>query len=260
MLMVMGTVTFAQQQSVCNSALQDGEELRYKVKWNFLRLGTITVRAEKTNADSLYRLIMIVESNPDLMIVKIREYNESIVSATTMMSKQFFGKHQSIGENVEIHHRYDEQTRTVSYVQKDMKLNTIVVAETLADIPAYVEGPALFFFTRLHSRSRQVLSVPTLTNGKIGETNLDFRHKREYVEIDACDEPIRTRKYTGFAHWQGGTSAGLSGEFIGWVSDDAAAVPVRAEMKILLGSIDLELERWTRPGWNPPVYIEISNR
>ncbi len=86
---------------------------------------------------------------------------------------------------------------------------------------------------------------------------LDFTGPIENVEIDAFDRPIRTRKYTGFADWKGGTSAGLSGEFTGWVSDDEAAIPLQAEMKVFLGSIRLELERWHRPDWTTPAIVKL---
>jgi len=129
-------------------------------------------------------------------------------------------------------------------------------ADTLVEVPRYVEGPALFFFTRWKSVSRAVFHVPTLVDGNIAETRLDFRRKKERVEISAWADPIRTRKYEGFAAWKGATSAGLSGEFTGWISDDDAAVPLRAEMKVLLGSIIIELERWQRKGWVPPMYVE----
>jgi len=94
--------------------------------------------------------------------------------------------------------------------------------------------------------------IPTLVEGKIAPTDISFEAGSESQEIDALSYPLRVRKFTGMAHWQGGTEAGLKGEFTGWISDDDAAVPVVAEVKVLLGSIRLELESWTRPGWVPP--------
>jgi proteasome assembly chaperone (PAC2) family protein len=58
--------------------------------------------------------------------------------------------------------------------------------------------------------------------------------------------------YVGLAKWTGASAAGLTGEFEGWISDDSAAIPILAEVKIALGSIWIELESWTRPGWSPP--------
>ena len=51
----------------------------------------------------------------------------------------------------------------------------------------------------------------------------------------------------------------MSGTFKGWISNDEAAVPVRAEVKILLGSLVIELEDFTREGWIPPVFGEANS-
>ena len=260
-MVVLNGPAAAQQVRLCPSMLQPGEELVYKVKWSVLRLGTITVRAERASADTnLFRLSMLIESNPDLVFVKLREYNESWVDAATMMSKRFLGIHKSSGERVEIRCVYLEQDRRVVYSQFDLDTGKPLRSDTLENVPPHVEGPSLFYYARWQSRSRQILSVPTVAGGETGSTDLDFTLGREYVEIDALSEPVRTRKYQGVIHGKGGTSAGLSGEFTGWVSDDDAAVPLKAEMKVLLGSILLELEQWSRPGWNPPVYIEVAKK
>jgi len=260
MLLLIANVAISQQVRVCDKMLQSGEELVYKVKWQFVRLGTITVRAERetSSTDStLYKFIMIVESNPDLVFIKIHEYNESLVSAVDMMSRGYRGVHQNDKEKVEIRLTYNEVNHRVFYADKDLSSGKILRADTLEHVPPYVEGPTLFFYARWQSRSKRVLKVPTITNGIVANTDLDFTVGREYVEIDAVDEPIRTRKYKGFVGWEGGTAAGLSGEFIGWVSDDDAAVPIQGEMKVLLGSIRIELEKWVRADWAPPVYVEL---
>ena len=43
--LMLVTHSGAQQCRVNDKMLVNGEELRYKVKWNFLRLGTIIMRA-----------------------------------------------------------------------------------------------------------------------------------------------------------------------------------------------------------------------
>ena len=261
-LLAVAIEATAQEASVCQAVLQPGEVLQYKVKWNFLRLGTITMKAERDslNVDSTsYKLILNVESNPDLVFIKIKEYNESVVNASDMMSRHFFAMHNSNGNRQEIHHDYDEANHRASISVKDLNAEKLLQADTIEHAVPYVDGPALFFYTRWQSKSKQILKAPTLVGETIENTTLDFTHRREYIEIDASHEPIRARKYTGSADWKGGTAAGISGDFAGWVSDDEAAIPLRAEMKVLLGSITLELEKWTRPGWAPPTYVEIAN-
>ena len=91
-----------------------------------------------------------------------------------------------------------------------------------------------------------------LCGGSFYKTTLNYCGPVELVEIDAFDSPIRTFKYEGNAEWDGKATAGLSGEFTGWISDDDASVVISAEMKIILGSIDVELQEWYKPGWRPP--------
>jgi hypothetical protein len=35
-------------------------------------------------------------------------------------------------------------------------------------------------------------------------------------------------------------------------SDDTAVIPITAEMKVILGSVKIELNQWNRKGWNSP--------
>ena len=48
----------------------------------------------------------------------------------------------------------------------------------------------------------------------------------------------------------------LHGRVVGSTSDDDAAVPIVANMKVIIGSVRLELKRWNRPGWVPPSALE----
>ena len=45
---------------------------------------------------------------------------------------------------------------------------------------------------------------------------------------------------------------GMSGDFEGWFSNDEARIPILAKMKVIIGSVTIELTRWTRTGWSPP--------
>ena len=258
--LILSAHSWAQQTKLNDKMLAAGEELQYKVKWNFLRLGTIVIRCERilSAEDSmLYKLTMKVESNPDLAVLNIREYSESIVSAVDMTSRDFAGYYNSPGDRFETHYSYDRSSKQVVCSRRESGSGRLLQEDTLTDVAPYVEGPSMFYYARWMARSKQVVRIPKVADGKVDYVDFDFTLGREYVEIGSVDQPIRTRKYKGVIGGGGGTSAGLSGEFTGWVTDDEAAVPVQAEMKVLLGSIRIELERWSRSGWNPPVYVEL---
>jgi hypothetical protein len=196
-------------------------------------------------------LILVVRSNPDLSVISIADSCISFADPQTFWSSHFLERSQDGNALTEQKHRYDSLTRMVEYTLTDLSTHTVKSHDTLRDIGPYVEGPALLAMARHLARTWQSRSIPTMIGGKLTSTDIGFNGEVEETEISAVDYPIRTRKYSGVAHWTGAT-AGISGEFSGWVSDDAASVPVRAEMKILLGSVVIELERWCRPGWTPP--------
>jgi hypothetical protein len=245
----------AQQGNGIRSVFQPGEELQYKVKWSFFRVGTIVIRTVRDTSwldSSLYRVTMSIESSDGLPFVNVHDLNESLVNVADVMSRAYFGKQGRADDCDEIRFQYDDVNHRAFYFEKYPDKDKPVRQAIIECVPPFVDGASLFFYARCHSGSGKVLKVPTMAEGEIRNTVLDFTGPLEEVEIGAFDQPIRTRKYTGFMDWQGGTSAGLSGEFTGWVSDDEAAVPIQAEMKVLIGSVHLELEKWHREGWIPP--------
>jgi hypothetical protein len=242
---------------------EPGEELRYAVRWKFVRLGTMvvrTVRDSSCRTPEETRVTMAVASNPDISIIAIREWNESIINTVSLSSVRFRGKHTNGDETVLISQTYDPASRLMTHVVTDASTLRQVRADTLRDCEPYVEGPALLFHTRAIARSLGIFDVPTCVNGKVGNTRLRFGGKIEEITIGAVRRPVRTRAFDGCAEWTGGSSAGVSGAFAGWMSDDDAAVPIKAELKILVGSITLELESWIRPGWTPPTGLTAENR
>ncbi|GAH11476.1 unnamed protein product, partial [marine sediment metagenome] len=138
---------------------------------------------------------------------------------------------------------------------KDLNTDRLTRFNIIEHVKPYLDGPSLFYFARQNSQSGKVLTIPTLIDGKMQETILDFTGEAEYIKIDALDYPVRARKYTGIAKWTGGTSAGLGGNFNGWVCDDNFAVTLRAEMEVFLGSVVIELEDFHRPDWIPNTLV-----
>lgn len=256
------SVNAAIGQGNATGVLQSGEELQYKVKWNFLRLGTITLKTvrDTSSADSVfYRLTNVVKSNPTLVFVRLRETNESLVSANDLHTRRYRGTHCSSSETWEISYAYDAVHRLAFCREKELRSGHIEYDDTLQNVPPFVEGASLLVYARCKSHSGKAYGIPTMVGGQLHKTRLDFSLTTEDIDVDGIDYTVRSQKFAGSADWRGGSSAGLGGDFTGWVSDDAAAVPLRAEMKILLGSITIELEKWTRPGWVPPSTIRTAS-
>jgi hypothetical protein len=94
------------------------------------------------------------------------------------------------------------------------------------------------------------MNVPTFVNEKKVNTYINFMGKVGSTEIDAVKYPIRTVELGGTVDFVG--IFGLTGGYQGWFSDDEAAIPIVARMKVILGSVYIELKKWNRPGWTPP--------
>ena len=237
------------------SVIQPGEVLRYKVRWTLFRLGTLTLKAVRDSgcagADDI-RLVMIVESNPDLSFIWIREFNECLVDTRTFAPALFHARHRNGEEYTEIWHDVDRERHRTVFRLQDRNTGALLGTDTLRGVEWFVEGPSLFYIARCLSGMTGTRTVPTLVGGKLSTTDLCYGGEKMLIDIAASAAPVRVRKFTGEAHWKGGTEAGLEGGFTGWVSDDDAAVPVAAELKVLLGSVRLELESWSRDGWTPP--------
>ncbi len=253
--LLAGPRALSGQPGQATGVFQSGEELQYKVKWNFVRLGTIKIRTvtdSSVSDRSQYTIIMTVASNPVLQFIWIRERNESHMNALELYSAKFFGQYCNGEDRSEVSQRYDTATHTAFYRKSDPNSGRVLLDDTFHNAPPFVEGPSLLFAARVLSHSSGVVVLPTMVEGGIHNTVLEFNGEREIVTVGSNDQEVRTRKYNGHADWNGITSAGLGGEFTGWISDDEAAVPIKAELKVVVGSVTLELESWTRPGWMPP--------
>ncbi|HQI40362.1 MAG: hypothetical protein B6D44_08705 [Ignavibacteriales bacterium UTCHB2] len=238
---------YTQNEKINYNVFQPGETLIYKVKWTFIRLGTITIKTESIDGNSDYvKISMLVESSPGLFFINIKEYNESIVDVRNCMSVSYYGDFINGSEKTKIFTSYNQTTGTASVKIIDDVNKKEIFSDTIYNSPRYVEGPSLFFFTRALSKAGRTFNVPTMIEGAIENTKIVFTDTKEELTVDAFPEPVLTRKYYGIAEWEGGTSQGMSGDFTGWITADDAAIPVYAEVEVLLGSLKIELEECIR--------------
>jgi hypothetical protein len=128
-------------------------------------------------------------------------------------------------------------------------IDTITVNDTLME-----DGLSVLYFTRAYIHTKKSISMPTLVYRKLGTTHLTFPDEISAVEVEAFPgKKLRALRCDGKAEFEG--LFGLTGDFTGWFSDDNPAVPLRAEMKVLVGSVKLELILYSRAGWHPPEFF-----
>ncbi|MEX1140161.1 MAG: DUF3108 domain-containing protein [Bacteroidota bacterium] len=230
-----------------------GERLEYKVKWLFFRLGTITVTTNRVpDTPGIFRTSITLDSNPDLFFISIHNRYEALVNSDPVRCEEFRSLEIDGDDTLLTSYTFDESTRRVHMWQSVLPADSVLREEIKDSVDRFYDGASLFFFARTMLHKDTSLTVPTLVEFDMFSTDLTVTSEVVPTEIGSMEEPIITRELFGRANFEGSTFGGFSGDFKGWFSNDAAAVPIRAEMSITLGTVNIELERWIRDGWAPP--------
>ncbi|HLF19213.1 MAG TPA: DUF3108 domain-containing protein, partial [Bacteroidota bacterium] len=114
--------------------------------------------------------------------------------------------------------------------------------------PCY-DAITLFMFARQHAGLDTTVMLPTVNDYEVKPTLIRFTRELEDLAVDALPGSVEARKIDGNALWVGKSFAGMKGPFRGWISNDEAAIPLRAEIEIFLGSVVMELESYERRDW-----------
>jgi len=241
-------ISFSQNKEMTQSAFQAGETLRYKVKWSLLRLGSLVVQQELADSthSGRYRIILTAESARGLPFIDVFFVNRGVISTETLAGLEFTS---DVGRNKESKFVHQIDTSAMTFILNEFEHEQLVHSDTLVLNALTYDDPGLFMFFRCLAGSGETREVSSVMESRIETTTFRFPLEREEIEVAALDHPISAFRFEGKANWTRNEYAGLKGEFCGWVSADSAAVPLRIEAKIFLGSIVLELESFERPGW-----------
>ena len=238
-----------------SSVMLSDEELVYEVSWSIFKLGRIRVKLSATPSQgSVYSAVAYSDSY-DLPFVDFHAYS------TSEMDSSLFSYGSSLFEKRDTNwfrqiYTFDPATKV--YVTENAFVKD--VRSTPQQKPTYdtlrlpytrfQDGTSILYFARARVHDQRAIAVPTLVRGKAGKTNFYFPGESTSETIDAVSYPIKVIEFEGKAEFEG--IFGLTGDFTGWFSDDNAAVPIKAKMKVLLGSVWLELKEWKRGNWLPP--------
>lgn len=233
------------------SFLSPGEDLTYRVSYLNITLGTIRTVTEPTttlNGKKAYKVKVFIDSHPNIPFVSLHSIYESWMDASATYSMQFVA-------NTEVEKQWEVDKYLFDYSNKKLLMEKYreskIVKSRWFDIKKrYNDGSSLLFAARSLLKSKKSLRLPTVIMEDTVNTVVNFNGKQESVSIDAVEYPIKSLYLNGEANWTG--IYGLSGRFEGWFSDDEARIPVKAKMKVYVGSVTIELQKWRRGSWQPP--------
>jgi len=242
--------------------LQVGEELEYSVHYSFFNIGKIVFKVtdkEERNGRTVYHASAFMDSNPSLSWLTelhVRFYSEidqdafsyGWVSEDSASSKVKYRKMRFDYMKNKMFFEWGEKNSSGERVQKG--------ADTVAITQECQDGLSLFYYAREHALEKRQKNIPTFidTNEVTTKINLGIENLEE--EIDAVDYPIDVVKLDGRAEFVG--IFGLTGAFDGVFSNDLAGIPITARMKVVVGSVRVELKKWKRGDWMPPKAVTYN--
>jgi len=253
-LVVIGVALIATFSSSAQdpSFLFPGEELTYRVSYLNITLGTIRTVTEQTttlNGQKAYKVKVFIDSHPNIPFVSLHSVYESWMDATATYSMQFVANTEVDNKQWEVD-KYLFDYSNKKLLMEKYRDSKIVKSRWFDIKKRYNDGSSLLFAARSLLLSKKSLRMPTVIMEETVNTVVNFKGKQEPVSIDAVQYPIKSVYLNGEANWTG--IYGLSGRFEGWFSDDEARIPVKAKMKVYVGSVTIELQKWRRGSWQPP--------
>jgi hypothetical protein len=231
--------------------LVEGEELIYNVRYGFIDLGQVKIKITNGVRNAYYAGVQgkaYIDSYKKVPFVDLHAVFESVID-TAVFSRYFVARLRDKEHWNTARYSFEYDRNRVLIEVGDM--DTVVTRrDTLAIDRHFEDGLSLFFYARDQLYAGREIIVPTLIQEAKVTTSINFTRERTSVEVDAVDYPIDVIGFEGRADFVG--IFGLTGGFEGWFSNDEARVPIMAKMKVLIGSVTIELMKWTRAGWTPP--------
>lgn len=231
-----------------------GEELTYVVKYSVMNLGEVRIKVKDKkiiNGKTFYVTYAYIDSYSGIPFVDLHQIYESYVDEN--LYSDFF-KALIMGDEYTAYTEYNfDYEKSIIHVKKG-QVNPPEVwtdSTTGADIK-YQDGLSIFYYARMNTGEKKSIDVPCFVTEDKVFTRLNFDDKPEGISIDAVDYEIACVKLDGETDFV--SIFGLTGYFEGWFTNDRAAVPVLAKMRVIIGNITLELKSWKREGWIPPKY------
>jgi hypothetical protein len=242
-----------------DSVLQVGEELTYNVSYAFLDIGQVRITVVDKISEggkTFYKTMAYIDSYKGIPF-NLHSIYESTIDAS-LYSLWFRSRTKKDSQWHYFTYEFDYAKHGIYIQQGTWGSDKVDKRDTLRVSALSQDGLSLFYFTRANVSNQQTMTIPTVVSEAKGNTLIHFTNERTSEKIDAVDYPIDLVHFEGNAGFVG--IFGLTGDFEGWFSNDAARVPILAKMNVLIGNIHIELMKWKRSRWTPPKYIEAKKK
>ena len=223
---------------------QPGEQLVYNVKYGFVKLGTLVVQTGPTTTDGKINTRMQFWT-ADVPFLNTKTTITDLIQTRTLQLTKF-NEHSENGDH--IYNKqilYNPATKTLTYSDDS------VTNKVENNIEPFSDALTLLFAMRAWSGAvghKYVFQMRSKDGPK--PVTVSFTDQISNEQVAALnDKEVRTRVLQGNANMGSSSPLGANGDFTAYVSDDDAAVPVRIDMKIAVGSISIVLDKVKRNDW-----------
>lgn len=234
--------------------LEVGEELTYQVSYLFIKLGEIKIMVtnkKNINGETYYNTIAYIDSYSGIPFVNLHMIYKSTISPD-FYSVFFKGivKKDEYSTFTDYYFNYDSSS--IRIIKGKIEPYQLWTDSTVSINKKYQDGLSILYYARYLSGSGKSEEVPCFVSEKKGITTINTYNEVTGISIDAVKYKIACVKEDG--HMNFISIFGLTGNFEGWFSDDAASVPIVAKLNVIIGDVKVELKSWDKPGWMPPKF------
>lgn len=223
-----------------------GEELKYQVKWTFIKLGEITLQvlqSDSLHSRSVYLCRVTIDSRPELFFIDLHDVYESYIDAEEYYSHLFRSREKKGDHFLFTQLEYLPDSKAVKIhqeTQHPIKGVEVMLDSTIKVSDKIQDTLSLLFLARAMSKLQIQTNLDVMIYTKFETT---FLHTYGIPEIIGwSDQRILAYPLSGQLKFVG--LAGVKDRYLGWFSIDGQSVPLKANMKALIGNVKIELKEW----------------
>ena len=195
---------------------QIGEELTYRVKWSFIRLGTLKLIVCDTltiNDNPIYHIKLFIDSNPLLFFVNMHNVYESYIDKNFKL-RLFYSVEIIDDITYKTEYRIDYGDSLIHIDMTDMKNPANVIKRDDPFDKQIFDGTSMVYYGRANSSNVRNDTLSCFFESERGKVDINFHGKAGEIKRDELPSPVDTYYLDVLAHMQG--IAGGSGKFTGW--------------------------------------------
>lgn len=235
--------------------MQPREVVTFEASYLFLKLGTVKFELlgkAECHGVPAYRIRAFIDSYSGIPFVDFHAIYETCADARTLMCI-------STSNDREEGDKWVHTDYVFNYPGKRLKWEESVkgVVTKKVDLPldtTYTDGLSFFYYVREACRAaggkKEEMTIPIVSDTIRSSVSLTINERRDRCDVTAFDFPLEAERMSGHINFKG--TFGVTGDFVGWMSADPAEVPLRADLKVIVGSIVVKLKDIDRKGWTPP--------